>query len=117
MGLRSLLLDQICLYLGKLPWGRPAEAPTLQHTQCLMVSLLVSICPQEADKLHEKENLCLLIEEFGGIGKIESLQLHQNCHISQSALNIIEKHFGEVSNKGPMSWGHLWVAVLPMLSL
>lgn len=82
-----------------------------------MVSLLVPICPQEADKLHEKENLCLLIEEFGGIGKIESLQLHQNCHISQSALNIIEKHFGEVSNKGPMSWGHLCVAVLPMLSL
>lgn len=81
-----------------------------------MVSLLVPIHPQEADKLHEKENLCLLIEEFGGIGKIESLQLHQNCHISQSALNIIEKHFGEVSNKGPTSWGHLLVAVLLMLS-
>ncbi|XP_041534217.1 importin subunit alpha-8 [Microtus oregoni] len=56
---------------------------------------IVSYFLQEADKLHEKENLCLLIEEFGGIGKIESLQLHQNCHISQSALNIIEKHFGE----------------------
>ncbi|CAO2630547.1 Importin subunit alpha-8 [Lemmus lemmus] len=70
---------------------------------------IVSYFLQEADKLHEKENLCLLIEESGGIGKIESLQLHQNCHISQSALNIIEKHFGEVSNKGPKSWGHLLV--------
>ncbi|OBS60612.1 hypothetical protein A6R68_08240, partial [Neotoma lepida] len=48
----------------------------------------------EADKLHEKEKLCLLMEEAGGIEKIESLQLHQNCHISQTALNIIEKHFG-----------------------
>ncbi|XP_051061431.1 importin subunit alpha-8 [Phodopus roborovskii] len=56
---------------------------------------IISFFLQEADKLHEKEKLCLLMEEVGGIEKIESLQLHQNCHISQSALNIIEKYFGE----------------------
>ncbi|ERE76900.1 importin subunit alpha-8-like protein [Cricetulus griseus] len=54
---------------------------------------IVSFFLQEADKMHEKQKLCLLMEEVGGIEKIEALQLHQNCHISHSALNIIEKHF------------------------
>ncbi|XP_021088633.1 importin subunit alpha-8 [Mesocricetus auratus] len=61
---------------------------------------IVSFFLQEADKLHEKQKLCLMIEEVGGIEKIESLQLHQNCQISQSALNIIEKHFGEEEDGG-----------------
>uniref|UniRef100_A0A8C8UMV8 Karyopherin subunit alpha 7 n=1 Tax=Peromyscus maniculatus bairdii TaxID=230844 RepID=A0A8C8UMV8_PERMB len=67
---------------------------------------IISFFFQRADRLHEKEKMYLLMEEVGGIEKIESLQLHQNCHISQSALNIIEKHFGEVSN----------TAMLPILS-
>ncbi|KAL1768719.1 importin subunit alpha-8 [Sigmodon hispidus] len=56
---------------------------------------IISYFLQEADKLNEKEKLCILMEEVGGIEKIESLLLHQNCQISQSALSIIEKHFGE----------------------
>ncbi|XP_052611155.1 importin subunit alpha-8 [Peromyscus californicus insignis] len=56
---------------------------------------IISFLFQEADRLHEKEKMYLLMEEVGGIEKIESLQLHQNCHVSRSALNIIEKHFGE----------------------
>lgn len=39
---------------------------------------IVSYFLQEADELHEKERLCLLIEEVAGIEEIGSLQLQQN---------------------------------------
>ncbi|KAK2117161.1 hypothetical protein P7K49_004047 [Saguinus oedipus] len=55
---------------------------------------------QAAEKLSEKENVCLLIEELGGIDRIEALQLHENRQISLSALSIIEKHFSEVNDLG-----------------
>ncbi|KAL6036819.1 hypothetical protein STEG23_005471 [Scotinomys teguina] len=64
---------------------------------CNLLPPLVALLKNEADKLHEKEQLYFLMEEAGGIAKIESLQLHQNRYISQSALNIIEKHFSEDS--------------------
>lgn len=54
--------------------------------------------PQAAEKLSERENLCLLIEELGGVDRIEALQLHENQHIALTALSIIENHFGEVGD-------------------
>ena len=54
--------------------------------------------PQAAEKLSEKENMCLLIEEIGGVDKIEALQLHENPQVALTALNIIENHFCEVSD-------------------
>uniref|UniRef100_A0A8D2DPD7 Importin subunit alpha n=1 Tax=Sciurus vulgaris TaxID=55149 RepID=A0A8D2DPD7_SCIVU len=61
----------------------------------LIILDVLSYILQTAEKLGEKESLCLLIEELGGIDRIEALQLHENRQISQAALNIIEKHFGE----------------------
>ncbi|XP_016867699.1 importin subunit alpha-8 isoform X4 [Homo sapiens] len=66
----------------------------------LIILDVISCILQAAEKRSEKENLCLLIEELGGIDRIEALQLHENRQIGQSALNIIEKHFGEVSDLG-----------------
>ncbi|XP_027628291.1 importin subunit alpha-8 [Tupaia chinensis] len=72
---------------------------TVQDVKIVLIILdVISYILQVSEKLSEKENLCLLIEELGGIDKIEALQLHENRQIGQLALTIIEKHFGEEEN-------------------
>ncbi|KAG3260017.1 karyopherin subunit alpha 7 [Ictidomys tridecemlineatus] len=64
-----------------------------------MVNIILDVIAyilQKAERICEKENMCILIEELGGIDRIEALQLHENHQISQAAQNLIEKHFGEV---------------------
>ncbi|XP_010130192.1 PREDICTED: importin subunit alpha-5-like [Buceros rhinoceros silvestris] len=50
-----------------------------------------------AKQLGEVDRLCLLVEELGGLQKIEDLQTHDNIMIYRAALDIMEKYFsGEV---------------------
>ncbi|KAM5228487.1 importin subunit alpha-8 [Ctenodactylus gundi] len=61
----------------------------------LIILDILSHILQAAERLCEKEGLCALLEQLGGVDRIEALQFHENRQVGCSALSIMERHFGE----------------------
>ncbi|XP_017290635.1 importin subunit alpha-1 isoform X2 [Kryptolebias marmoratus] len=55
---------------------------------------------QMSQSTGEAEKLCLMIEELGGLDKIEALQTHENEAVYKSSHNIIDRFFSEKSEDG-----------------
>ena len=74
---------------------------------CLQVHLLnTDVSPyilllKAAEQLGETEKLCLLVEELGGLDRLEMLQNHDNDMVYQAAHGLIERFFADVSDYIP----------------
>lgn len=63
----------------------------------LLCLFIVSYLLQCAEKEGHLEQIAIIIEECGGLDKLEALQTHKNEEIYVKALNLIDSFFSNVS--------------------
>lgn len=53
---------------------------------------------QAAEKMGEVSSVAMVIEECGGLDKLENLQTHENEQIYQKVVQLIDNYFSNVSD-------------------
>lgn len=65
-----------------------------------IILIILDVISALAGRDAAREGQTVLSDEgLGGIERIETLQLHVNHQTTQTALSLIEKHFGEEEDK------------------
>ena len=85
--LRAGVIPPLCNLLDAKDWS----------TVLVVMDALTNIL-KNAKKIGELDSIALMIEECGGVDKLEELQNHENQQIYEKALDIIQHYFSKAAS-------------------